>query len=257
MLALLAQLGSVEGDLDANAARAGEALATHPDADLAVFPELFLSGYLTAGIDEFACAPDAPPLRRIAEAAARAGTAVVVGFPERRDGGRPANAVACIDRDGALAGVYRKTQLFGAEHEAFSPGSELLLVDLAGRRVAPLVCFDVEFPEPARQLAVAGAELIAVSSANMEPFYVDHEVGTRARAVENRLPVVYANAVGELAGLVFVGGSRSIAPSGDLLAEEPEADERLILAEVGEPGIDDERVDYLRYLPAPLPIASR
>jgi predicted amidohydrolase len=91
----------------------------------------------------------------------------------------------------------------------------------------------------------------------MEPFYVDHEVGTRARAVENRLPVVYANAVGELAGLVFVGGSRSIAPSGDLLAEEPEADERLILAEVGEPGIDDERVDYLRYLPAPLPIASR
>jgi predicted amidohydrolase len=165
--------------------------------------------------------------------------------------------VACIDRDGALAGVYRKTQLFGAEHEAFSPGSELFLVDLAGRRVAPLVCFDVEFPEPARQLAVAGAELIAVSSANMEPFYVDHEVGTRARAVENRLPVVYANAVGELAGLVFVGGSRSIAPSGDLLAEEPEADERLILAEVGEPGIDDERVDYLRYLPAPLPIASR
>lgn len=257
MLALLAQLRSVVGDLDANAARAAEALAAHPDADLAVFPELFLSGYLTEGIDQLACAPDAPPLRRIAEAAAAAGTAVVIGFPERRDGGRPANAAACIDRDGALAGVYRKTQLFGAEREAFSPGSELLLVELAGRRVAPLVCFDVEFPEPARQLAVAGAELIAVSSANMEPFYVDHEVGTRARAVENRLPVVYANAVGELAGLVFVGGSRSIAPSGELLAEEPEADERLILAEVGEPGSDDERVDYLRYLPAPLPIASR
>lgn len=257
MLALLAQLGSIAGDLDRNAARAAEALAAHPEADLAVFPELFLSGYLTEGIDELACGPDAQPLRQIAEAAAASATAVIVGFPERRDGARPANAVACIDRGGALAGVYRKTQLFGAEREAFSPGSELLLVELAGRRVAPLVCFDVEFPEPARQLAVAGAELIAVSSANMEPFYVDHEVGTRARAVENRLPVVYANAVGELAGLVFVGGSRSVAPSGDLLAEEPEAIERLILAEVGEPGIDDERVDYLRYLPAPLPIASR
>jgi predicted amidohydrolase len=257
MLALLAQLASVEGDLDANAARAAEAIAAHPAADLAVFPELFLTGYLTEGIGELACAADAPPVRRVAEAAATAGTAVVLGFPERRQGERPANAVACIDRAGALAAVYRKTQLFGAERDAFSAGSELLLVELAGKRVAPLVCFDVEFPEPARQLAMAGAELIAVSSANMEPFYVDHEVGTRARAVENRLPVVYANAVGELAGLVFVGGSRSVAPSGDLLAEEPQAVERLVLAEVGEPGADDERVDYLRHLPTPLPVATR
>jgi predicted amidohydrolase len=256
MLALLAQLASVEGDLEANAARAAEAIGAHPEADLAVFPELFLSGYLTDGVAELACAADAPPLRRIAQAAASAGTAVVVGFPELRDSARPGNSVACIDRDGALAAVYRKTQLFGAEREAFSPGSELLIVELAGRRVAPLICFDVEFPEPARQLAVSGAELIAVSSANMEPFYVDHEVGTVARAVENRLPLVYANAVGKLAGLVFVGGSRSVAPSGQVLAEEPEPVERLLLAEVAEPGIGDERVDYLRHVPAPLPVVA-
>jgi predicted amidohydrolase len=256
MLALLAQLASFEGDLEANAARAAEALAAHPEADIAVFPELFLSGYLTDGIAELACAPDAPPLRRISNAAAAAGTAVVLGFPERLEGDRPANAVACIDRDGSLAAIYRKTQLFGAEREAFAPGSELLVVGLAGRRVAPLVCFDVEFPEPARQLAVSGVDLIAVSSANMEPFYVDHEVGTRARALENRIPVVYANAVGKLAGLVFVGGSRSVAPSGEVLAEEPEPVERLLVAEVAGPGIGDERVDYLRHLPAPLPVVA-
>ncbi|HYY33085.1 MAG TPA: nitrilase-related carbon-nitrogen hydrolase [Gaiellaceae bacterium] len=256
MLALLAQLASAERNPRANAERAAEAIAGHPQADLAVFPELYLSGYTMNGLDELARSADAPELRLIAEAAARASTAVVVGFPERREGGRPANAAACIDRDGSLAAVYRKTQLFGAEEDAFEPGEELMIVELAGTRVGPLVCFDVEFPETARQLGLAGAELVAVASANMDPFYVDHEVATRARAVENRLPLVYANAVGDLDGLTFVGGSRSVAPSGEILAEAAEGTERLLLAPVAEPGDVDERVDYLRHLPGELRVTN-
>ena len=49
-----------------------------------------------------------------------------------------------------------------------------------------------------RALALAGAELLVTASANMEPFGPDHEIATRARALENRLPHVYVNAIGTI-----------------------------------------------------------
>ena len=186
MRALLAQLSCRTGDLAGNTARAVDALRSHPEADIAVFPELYLSGYTYRNLDELARSADAPELKQIAAAAAEAKTAVVIGFAERTPDGL-ANSVACFDRDGAARGVYRKTNLFGSEAEAgFVPGEELVIVELAGRRVAPLICFDIEFPEPARQVTLAGADLLVTASANMEPYYLDHAIGTVARAHENR-----------------------------------------------------------------------
>ncbi len=253
MRALLAQLESVRGDPPANAERAAEALAAHPEADIAVFPELYLSAYDLRAIDETARPVDCDELRAVAEAAALAGTAVVIGFAERNDDGSYSNSVACIDRDGSRAGVYRKTQLFAGERKVFRPGTELRLVRLAGLAVAPLICFDVEFPEPVRALALAGAELLVTASANMEPFAPDHELATRARALENRLPHLYANAVGTIGRLEFVGRSRSVGPAGEVLAEAG-AEELLLVAPVGTHGVDDESLDYLSQLPAPLPV---
>ena len=198
VLALLAQLESVPRDPPANAARAAEALAAHPEADIAVFPELFLGAYDLRALDETARPVECDELATVAAAAAAAGTAVVIGFAERNDDGSCYNSVACIDRDGSLAGVYRKTQLYAGERKVFRPGRELRLVRLAGVAVAPLICFDVEFPEPVRALALAGAELLVTASANMEPFGPDHEIATRARALENRLPHLYANAIGTI-----------------------------------------------------------
>jgi (R)-amidase len=257
MLALLAQLESVAGDLAANAARAAEAIGSHPEADIAVFPELFLGGYDLGALAESARPAACEELQAVAAAAARASTAVVIGFAERLDGGGLANAAACIDADGELAHVYRKTHLFGAEQAAFEPGRELSVVDLASTAVGPLICFDVEFPEPARRLALAGAELLVTASANMEPFGDDHELASRARALENRLPHLYVNAVGTLAGNRFVGRSRAIGPGGEILVEAPEDAEALLLVGIPGPGTADERVDYLRHLADPLPVVLR
>jgi predicted amidohydrolase len=235
-----------------NTARAVEALRSHPQADIAVFPELYLGGYTYRNLEELARPADSAELGRIAAAAAEAQTAVVIGFAERTPRG-PANSVACFDRDGSARGVYRKTHLFGSEAEAgFVPGEELVIVELAGRRVAPLICFDVEFPEPARRLTLAGADLLVTASANMEPYYLDHEIGTVARAHENRRAHLYANMVGEGDGLVFVGGSRSIAPSGERLAEAGQRDEELLVVPVAEPSGFDELTDYPNLVrPAP------
>jgi len=232
--ALLAQLASVTGQTEANAERAVETLGAYPEVEIAVFPELYLGGYDLSLVPHSARAPDSPELQAIAAAAAATSTAVVVGFAERADDGTLFNSVACIDRDGSLAGVYRKTRLFGAEPEVFEPGETLDVVRLAGLDVGPLICFDIEFAEPARALAAAGAELLVTASANMAPFGPDHERATRERAVENHVPHLYANGVGAIGGFQLVGGSRSVDASGTVLADAGFAEETLLVVPVAQ-----------------------
>jgi (R)-amidase len=242
--ALLAQLNPKIGAVRNNAERAAQAIAGYPQADIAVFPELFLSGYTYRGLEEASREQDADELRLVQAAAAEANTAVVIGFAERHKGGL-SNSAACIDNDGRLAAIYRKTLLFGEETEIFTAGKELMLVPLAGRKVAPLICFDIEFPEPARRVAQAGAELIATASANFKPFALDHSIPALSRAIENRLPHLYVNMVGPGDGLEFVGGSRSMSPLGVILYEAPPDQEDLAVVAVGDRADVDERSDYV------------
>jgi (R)-amidase len=247
--ALLAQLASAPGDLDANVAGAVAAIGAHPQVDIAIFPELYLGGYDLALVSETARTSDCRELATLARAAAEASTAVVVGFAERLDDGTIANSAACIDRDGSLAGVYRKLQLFGPEREVFRPGAGLRIVRLAGIDVGLLICFDVEFPELARALALGGATLLVTPSANMDPFVVDHEIASRARALENHLPHLYVNGVGSPGGLQLVGHSRSIDAGGAILGETASNGSMLLVAPIGAAGPTDDRIDYLRDLP--------
>jgi predicted amidohydrolase len=152
-----------------------------------VFPELFLSGYDLSRAREYALTLDAPELGRVCTAAAEAEVAVAVGFPEQR-GDRVYNSLALIDDGGEMAAVYRKLQLFGEERDVFEPGEALVVARLAGRTIGPLICFDMEFPELARALALARADVLLTVSANMAPFGPDHRIASQARALENRLP---------------------------------------------------------------------
>jgi predicted amidohydrolase len=255
MRAALAQLSPRGRDPFANAGTAVRVLEQHRDADLVVFPELFLTGYVVERIEELAAGPDSPPLAQIAVAARRARTAVVVGFIERVDGG-VANSLACFDSNGSLAGVYRKTHLFGVEAQAFVPGDRLLVTRLAGRNVGLLICFDVEFPEPARALARAGADLLVTAAANMEPFGHDHEVFVPARAFENHVPHLYVNCCGSLDELRFVGRSCVIDAHGHATAEARDDREQVLTASVGPAGATDERVDYLAHLRGDLSVET-
>ena len=219
MRVLLAQLEPVPGDVGANVTSIAAAVTEHPDAELAVFPELFLTGYDLVRSVGLALTPAQRPFLAIRDVARRCGTALLVGFPELTADGGVANALACIDADGRHLATYRKANLFGAEAAAFVAGDELLVVELAGRRIGLLICFDAEFPEPARLLARAGAELLVTVAANMRPYGPDHALAIRARALDNRLPHVYVNRVGSEAGLEFVGGSAVLAPDGTTLAQ--------------------------------------
>lgn len=259
MRALLAQLCSQAGAIEANLARLGELLAKHRDVQLAVFPELFLQGYRLGSAASHACAADGQEVARVRAAARQAGTAVIVGFAERASTGELHNSAACIDADGALVGVHRKTQLFGArEHEVFRSGECLHLVELAGLAVAPLICFEVEFPEPARALACAGADILVTIASNMSPYGAEHELAIRARALENRRPHLYVNSAGRCEDLVFVGGSAAIGCDGVITAAAG-AEEEVMEVEVppsfGGVGTDIDYLDRVRF-DLPVTVAS-
>jgi predicted amidohydrolase len=238
MRAVLVQATPVPGDLDANVASACAAIAA-ADAHLVAFPEMFLGGYRIRGLQPLG--PET--LARVGAAAREASATVVIGGPEAVEGGI-ANSAFVFDRSGELAGVYRKTHLFGAERGAFVPGGELAPIAADGRQLGVMVCFDVEFPEVARTLALRGAEVLVTISANMEPFEDDHDAFVRARALENERPHLYVNRTGSEAGAVFVGRSQAVDAEGRVLAAaggEPET----LAVELPPAGRRDERTRYL------------
>jgi predicted amidohydrolase len=243
--AVLAQLAPRSGELAANLARALNVIAD-ASARLVVFPELFLSGYDLAQVRDCAVEADGPELGRLRAAAAEAGVAVAVGFSERADD-TIFNSLALVEEGGEIVAVYRKLQLFGDERDVFEPGDALVVARLAGRMVGPLICFDMEFPELARALALAGADLLLTASANMAPFGSDHRIACQARALENRLSHLYCNRCGTEAGVHFVGESRAITPDGEIAAEAG-ANEALLRVPVMASEVSDERVDYLKHL---------
>jgi predicted amidohydrolase len=250
---VLAQLSPRLRQTKANIETMGSIVAEHPEADLVVFPELFLSGYTLSDIDELAVQIDGPELKRVADMARECSTALIFGAPERTSGG-VANSAFCVDEQGNLVGIYRKVQLYGGEESgAFVAGDELLIVELCGLKMGLMICFDIEFPEVARSLARAGAETLVTISANMEPFENDHAVFVSARALENGLPHAYVNQVGPgEKNLTFVGGSTVVSSDGEIYAQAGSSEEEILSVRLL-PAKSNLRENYLSQLRSPMP----
>jgi predicted amidohydrolase len=154
----------VVGDLAGNLAKVSAAIERSAAAtDVLVLPELATSGYSFADAREArACALSAtdPVFDRWHDLAGPA--VLVAGFAELGDDGQLYNSAVLIDRDGSRT-VYRKTHLWDSERLFFSAGGAAPpVVDTAVGHVAMLICYDLEFPELTRGVALAGAELLAV-----------------------------------------------------------------------------------------------
>jgi predicted amidohydrolase len=250
---VLAQLSPRLHQTKANIETVGRIIAEHPEADLVVFPELFLSGYTLSDIDELAVHLDGPELKMVADMARESSTALIFGAPERVSGGI-ANSAFCVDEQGTIAAVYRKVQLYGGEEsDAFVAGNELLIVELCGLKMGLMICFDIEFPEVARSLARAGAEMLVTISANMEPFGNDHAVFLSARALENGLSHAYVNQVGLSESLTFVGRSAVVSPDGEIYAQAGSSEEKILSVRLLLPAKSNLREDYLSQLRSPMP----
>jgi predicted amidohydrolase len=208
--------------------------AAGQSARLLIAPEMFLSGYNIgpAAIAARAEASDGASAQALAQLARRHHIAILYGYPELADG-HVYNSAQLIAADGSRLANYRKTHLFGnIDRDAFSPGGEEIVVaELDGWRIGFLICYDVEFPENPRRLALAGVDFVAVPTALMPPydFVATHLVPTRA--FENGVFVAYANRCHAENELEYVGQSCIVGPDGRDLARAGR-DETLIFADL-------------------------
>jgi (R)-amidase len=243
MRILLAQLAPRRGAVQENLERLHAVLSTSP-SDLAVFPELFLSGYRVGDrVHSLALRPDGPEIQELQRIARDRGSALVVGAPIRSPDrpGESQNAAILVRPDGPVA-VQPKRFLptYGPFEEGshFSPSSESQPFPLGAHLVGLEICYDAFFPEVTRALALAGASLFVTISAAPVTSRRLFEKVLPARAVENATPLVYVNRVGVEDGVVFGGGSAGWDARGESLVgtevpfERREAEESVVVVEV-------------------------
>lgn len=193
------------------------AAAAAQGAQLLVLPEMFSSGYAIGAeaVRRLAEPQDGAFAEHAARIAREYGVALCYGYPEAANGG-VYNSAQLIDSRGQRLLNYRKWQLFGdLDRQQFAPGDAAPEVaSLLGWQVGLQICYDIEFPEGARHLARAGAELILVPTANMRGFEFVADVTVRSRAFENLCFVAYANYVGSEGPFEYCGHSSVNGPGG-------------------------------------------
>ena len=215
-------IGDVEGNLDR--IRAAISAAAGRGSRLIVLPELATSGYVFADREEArdaALAADDPRWSWLQEAIP-ADAVVVIGYAEV-DGDRLFNTAAVITRDARLAD-YRKAHLWGAEKLVFDSGSEAgLVVHTPFGRLGVALCYDNEFPEVPRRLALAGADVLALPVnwplvPRPEGEHAPELIQAMASARSSRLPVVIADRWGAERGVDWTDGTAIIDEQGWIVA---------------------------------------
>jgi predicted amidohydrolase len=218
-----------------------------PDTDLVLLPEAFMRDFGSPGSDiaAFAEPMDGPFVQRLTELAAAERTTVVAGmFEVSDDPQRPFNTLAVVDA-GGLRASYRKIHLYDSfgykESDRLSAGElKPVLVDVGGLSVGLMTCYDLRFPELARDLVARGAELLVVPSAWVagEGKVLHWRTLVSARAIEN---TAYVAAVGQ-PGPRYTGHSLVVGPAGELVAEVADGD-RVLTASVSTERLERARAE--------------
>jgi len=219
------ELGANAKNLDGAIALLKEAATG--GARLVVFPECALSGYLLDGLDELERLADpvpGPAIDRLATACAGLGIYTVTGLLEK--------GADAIYNSAVLVGPEG---LIGLDRLVAHGNTPFAVHDTPIGRIGMAICYDIRFPEPARLLALHGADIIAYPSnwpavERVAPPSSIPDVLTRARAIENRVFLAVADRVGEERGSRFLGRSQLVDAFGNVVAEAG-ADPALIYAD--------------------------
>ena len=255
--------GNADANLSVIEARVAE--AARQGAKLVLLQELHNGAYFCQheSVDEFDLAESipGPSTERLAALAKQHKIVVVSSLFERRAAGLYHNTGVVFDADGSTAGKYRKMHIPDDpgfyEKFYFTPGDiGFKPIDTSVGRLGLLVCWDQWYPEAARLMALAGADLLLYPTAiGWDPTDADDEkarqrdawiLSHRGHAVANGLPVLSCNRVGHepsplgAAGIDFWGNSHVLGPQGEFLAEAG-TDPTLLTCEV-----DLQRSEHVR-----------
>ena len=223
----LAQLNPMVGDVAGNAAKVRAARKAAPDADLILYPELFIAGYPPEDLVlkpafQAACRS---AVEELARETADGGPALILGTPWVENG-LLYNAVALLT-GGRIAALRFKVDLpnYGVfdEKRVFAPGPLPGPVNFRGVRIGIPICEDIWGPEPTECIAETGGEILLVP--NGSPYrrgVVDQRLSVAvARVKETGLPLIYLNQIGGQDELVFEGASFVLNGDASLAAQLP------------------------------------
>ena len=236
----LCQISSKREDKQANLKKI-EALtikAKDQGADLAIFPEMSLTGYvLHDQTYELAEPIPGPTVEKVEELSKKTGMHVIFGMPELSEKTQATvfNTAVFVGPQG-LIGKYRKmylpTHSVFEEKRYFRPGYQPAAFQTDIGNIGLCICYDIFFPEVIRLARLKGAQLIVCISASPAVRRSYFETLTCARAIENTAYLAYVNLAGVQDGLQFWGGSRLVSPNGDVLAKAKYDEEDFVISEV-------------------------
>jgi predicted amidohydrolase len=212
--------------------------AKQQGADLIIFPEMSLTGYVILDqVYELAETIPGPSTQKIEALAKKTGMHIIFGMPELSEKTQATvfNTAVFVGPKG-LIGKYRKmylpTHSVFEEKRYFRPGYEAAAFQTEIGNIGLTICYDVFFPEVYRLTRLKGAQLIVCISASPAVRRGYFEILTSARALENTAFLAYVNLAGVEDGLQFWGGSRLVCPTGDVVAKAKYDEEDFVVCEV-------------------------
>ena len=258
IVGLIQQSCSVDREANIEKSLEGIRSAATRGAKLIVLQELHTSLYFCQqeSADTFDAAETipGPSTERFATIAKELGVVLVLSLFERRAPGLYHNTAVVIEQDGSIAGRYRKMHIPDdpGYHEKFyfTPGDlGFTPIQTSVGKLGVLVCWDQWYPEAARLMALAGADLLIYPTAiGWDPQDTAEEQERqrdawitiqRSHAVANGLPVISVNRVGfeadpsaQTAGALFWGSSFVAGPQGEILAQGGKEDEEVLIAAI-------------------------
>ena len=242
------QSPGVMGDINSNLRYLSETAIKAADlgAQLLITPEMFITGYNLNSFDGLSQSKNGEIAQRIAEISVKSGMHIIYGYCELEHD-QLFNSAQLIDKHGDSLINYRKQHLYGVvDNKWFVAGAASHVVELDDIKIGLLICFDVEFPEAVRLLALQGAQLIAVPTSLMHPYGFVAKKMIQVRAYENQTYIAYANRIGTEGELDYCGSSIISGPDGKKICGA-ELGEALLIGEINTKHIEQVRheVNYL------------
>ena len=212
--------------------------AKEQGADLIIFPEMSLTGYVVLDqVYELAETIPGPSIEKVEALAKRTGTHIIFGMPELSEKTQAIvfNTAVFVGPQG-LIGKYRKmylpTHSVFEEKRYFRSGYEASAFKTDIGNIGLSICYDIFFPEVYRLTRLKGAQLIVCISASPAVRRGYFEILTSARALENTAFLAYVNLAGVEDGLQFWGGSRLVCPTGDVVAKAKFDEEDFVICDI-------------------------
>ena len=225
----IVQMKSEQGNTAVNLERGIEFIkeAANNGAQIACLPELFYNGYHLPSeeMQKTAEPVDGPFVQTLCKVAKEKGIYIIAGYAESVDiPGRMYNAAIFIDDKGSVLGNMRKVYAWGEEKLKFREGNQFPVYDTPLGQIGIMICYDVEFPEPARIMALKGAEIVFVPAVWSIPAERRWDVDLAGNALFNLMFMAGSNPVGDGA----CGKSQIVGPDGVVRAKASETEEEIL-----------------------------